>query len=103
MESPWLVPLLQHHVGSDDELNAGDVLDGEVVEESDESNNYTNEKAREPLDEYVLEHVDGVAAPPVLLEELVLQNLVVEAFNWADIGSDERDLRRVVQGASAVA
>lgn len=97
-----VLPPLEHHVGGDDELDAGDVLDGEVVAEADHSDDDSDEEADEPLHEDVLEDVDGVVASPVLLEELVLQNLVVEALDWRYIGADEGHLRRVVESEPVV-
>lgn len=45
IEVKFREPALQHHVGGDDELNAGDVFDGEVVAKTDEADDETNEKA----------------------------------------------------------
>ena len=64
---------MQHHVRSDDELDAGEILDGEVVAESDEPDDQSDEEASEPLHEYVLQNLDLSSAPPILLEELVLK------------------------------
>lgn len=39
--------------------------------------------------------------PPVLLQEIVLYNLVVEAFDGAEVGADDSELRSGVGGRSA--
>lgn len=67
------IPSLQHHVGGDDELNSGEVLNSEIVAEANKADDQAYEEAKHPLHEHVLIYVALLAAPPVLLEELVLQ------------------------------
>jgi len=69
-----LVPLLQHHIGSDHKLDASEILNREIVAEAYNANDHANEKAQEPLHKNVLEYLSLPPAPPILLEELVLEN-----------------------------
>lgn len=68
------IPLLQHHVGGENELDAGEILDGKIIAKSDETDDQSDEEASEPLHEYVLEYLSLSTAPPILLEEFVLKN-----------------------------
>lgn len=69
-----MTPLFQHHVRRDDELDAGDILDGEIVAEADDADDQADEEAQEPFHKRVLEYLCLAPAPPVLLEQLVLEN-----------------------------
>jgi hypothetical protein len=70
-------------------LEAGDVLDGEVDEGRDDAGEEADEERHGPLEEDVLKHLDVGAAPPVVLEQVVLddpacqeQNRQTEQFNF---------------------
>jgi hypothetical protein len=83
---------VEHEVGGDDELGAGDVLDAEVGDEAGGGGERPDEKAEDPLERHVAQDVAPAPRPPVLLEDVVLDQLVVEALDGADVGADERDL-----------
>lgn len=83
---------VQHEVGGDDELGAGDILDAEVGDEAGGGCEGTDEEAEGPLERHVAQDVAPSPRPPVLLEHVVLDQLVVEALDGADVGADERDL-----------
>jgi len=44
----------EHHVGIDDELDADDVVDSEVVEEPDTSGEGADEEAKGPFEDHKL-------------------------------------------------
>ena len=67
-------PALQHHVRGDDEFRAGEIFDGEIVAETDETDDQTDQKAQQPFHKYVLENLHFATPSPVLLEQLVLEN-----------------------------
>lgn len=83
---------VQHEVGGDDELGAGDILDAEVGDEAGGGCEGPDEEAEGPLERHVAQDVAPSPRPPVLLEHVVLDELVVEALDGADVGADERDL-----------
>lgn len=62
----------EHHVGGDDELDADDVLDGEVGEEAGGAGEGAEEEAESPLEDDVAEDVGAAAGAPVLLQELLV-------------------------------
>ena len=68
------IPVLPHEVAGQEQLVAGDVLDGDVVEESDEANEGSHEERHEPFEDLVLEDLDPPPRPPVLLVQVVLHN-----------------------------
>lgn len=67
-------PLIQHHVRSKDELNAGEVLDGEIITETNETDDTANQKTEDPFHENVLINLYLATYPPVLFEEIILRN-----------------------------
>lgn len=67
----WLL-VGEHHVGGDDELDAGDVLDGEVGEEAGGAGEGAEEEAESPLEDDVPEDVGAAAGAPVLLQQLLV-------------------------------
>jgi hypothetical protein len=60
-----------HHV---DHLEAGDVLDGEVDERGDDAGEEADEERQGPLEEDVLQHLHVGPAPPVVFEQIVLDD-----------------------------
>ncbi|RZS23467.1 hypothetical protein BHM03_00056413 [Ensete ventricosum] len=103
----------EHHVGGDDELDAGDVLDGEVVEESNGASEGADEEAEGPLEDDVLHDVARPPATPIEIRRRNLRSresrgswggkgeLVVEAFDGAEVGADDGDLGGGVGGGAA--
>lgn len=63
---------LEHEVGGDDELGAGDVLDADVGDEAGGGGERPDEEAEGPLERHVAEDVPPAPRPPVLLEHVVL-------------------------------
>lgn len=68
----------EHHVGGNDELDSGDVLDGEVVEEPNAGGKGADEEAEGPLEQHVLQDLAGAAGPPIFIEEIVLRDPAVD-------------------------
>lgn len=83
---------IKHEVGGDDELGAGYVLDAEVGDEAGGGGESPDEEAEGPLERHVAQDVAPPTRPPVLVKHVVLDQLVVEALDGADVGADERDL-----------
>ena len=67
-------PSSQHHVRSNDELNTGDILNGEIVTETNETDDNANQKTEKPFHENILKNLDIATCPPVLFEEIILCN-----------------------------
>lgn len=63
-----------HKIGSDDELHAGEILDGDVVAEANEAGEQSHKEAQRPFRSDVLHDLRPALAPPVLIEQLVLKN-----------------------------
>lgn len=63
-----------HEIGSDDELDAGEILDGDVVAEADEAGEQSHKEAQRPFRGDVLHDLRPALAPPILIEQLVLEN-----------------------------
>jgi hypothetical protein len=66
------LPAVQHEVGGDDELGAGDILDAEVGDEAGGGCEGPDEEAEGPLERHVAQDVAPSPRPPVLLEHVVL-------------------------------
>ena len=64
----------QHHVRSNDELNTGDILNGEIITETNETDDNANQKTEKPFHENILKNLDLATSPPVLFEEIILRN-----------------------------
>ena len=60
-----------HHV---EHHEAGDVLDGEVDERRDDAGEEADEERHGPLEEDVLQHLHVRSPPPVVLEQIILDN-----------------------------
>jgi len=88
-----------HEGGNGLVLEARDVLDGEVDEEADDPGEDADGEAEGPLEHHVPHLVRLAPRPPVLVEQLVLYHLVVEALDRAGIGADHGHLGGVGGGA----
>lgn len=81
-------------------LETSKILNGEVVEEANSAGEYADEEAESPLKYHVADDVSSTSSPPILLEEVVLHYLVVEAFYGTEIGADDGDLGSTIGGVS---
>lgn len=67
MEIKHIVPIGKHHVGCNDELDACDVLDGEVDEKTYAGGKDADYEAEGPFEEQVPEDLDPAIAPTPIL------------------------------------
>ena len=67
-------PFLPDELDHVEHLDAGDVLDGEVDERGDDAGEEADEERQGPFEEDVLQHLRVGPAPPVVLEQIVLDD-----------------------------
>lgn len=92
---------LEHEVGGDDELGAGDVLDADVGDEANGGDECPDEEAEGPLERHVAQDVAPAPGPPVLLEHVVLDQPARERASVQKRKESESESRQIGGGEAA--